>query len=114
MADCALKVHQPGVAMRALETSPVPGDPADVHNRLFGQLVRAEAHIQQAAVEDASTVLGDVARRAAGNSSQRITQRLGALRGQLAPWERTRPVRELDQQLAAYRSAMSTGRTYTR
>jgi hypothetical protein len=55
-----------------------------------------------------------VASRAAGNSSQRITQRLGALRGQLAPWERTRPVRELDQQLAAYRPAMSTGRTYTR
>jgi hypothetical protein len=109
VAECALKVHQPGAAMRALDRPLTPADPADLHNRLFGQLVRAEAHIQQAAVEEASTVLGDVAHRAAGNSSERITQRLASLRGQLAPWERTQPVRDLDQQLAAYRPAVYIG-----
>jgi tetratricopeptide (TPR) repeat protein len=108
-AECALKIHRPGTAMQALDRGLTSADPVDMHNRLFGQLFLAEAHIQQAEAEEASNVLADLARRAAGNSSERITQRLASLRGQLAPWERTQPVRDLDQQLAAYRPAVYIG-----
>ncbi|HEV7825134.1 MAG TPA: hypothetical protein VGP02_09530 [Mycobacteriales bacterium] len=51
---------------------------------------------------DATATIGDVARRTALGRSQRVTQPIGTLRAMPAPWERTRPVRELDARLAAY------------
>jgi hypothetical protein len=65
-------------------------------------LFRAEARIQQEAVGEATRTIGEVARRTALGRSRRISQRIGELRGMLAPWERTAPVRDLDAQLAAY------------
>lgn len=108
---CALKLQRPGAAMDALDKSMVLVDPTDVHNRTFGLLLRAEARIQQVEIAEASNIVADVARLTAGNGSQRIAQRITEVRGLLTPWKRTKPVRELDERLAAYRSAVGSGST---
>ncbi|MDQ2883497.1 MAG: hypothetical protein M3Y48_20640 [Actinomycetota bacterium] len=115
--ECALKLQRPDAAMTALDKSLTLVDPANLHNYTFRLLFRAEARIQQAEVNEASSIVGDVARLTAGSASQRIGQRIENLRGLLTPWERTKPVRELDNQLAAYRPAVGSGntkRTYSR
>ncbi len=115
---CALKLRRPDAAMTAFDKSlALVVDPANLHNNTFRSLYRAEARIQQAEVNEASSIVADVARRTAGNSSQRIAQRITEVRGLLTPWERTRPVRDLDEQLALYRPAVGSGstkRTYSR
>jgi hypothetical protein len=115
--ECALKLQRPDSAMTALDKSLTLADPATPHCRAFRLLFRAEARIQQAEVDEASSIVADVARLTAGNSSQRVVQRITDVRGLLTPWERTKPVRELDERLAAYRPAAGSGstkRTYTR
>lgn len=117
VGECALKLHQPEAAIHALDKSLALVDPAHLHNNAFRLLFRAEARIQQAAIDEASSMIGNVARRTVVGRSQRIAQRINSLRGLLAPWERTRPVRELDKQLAAYGPALGSGsanRTYSR
>jgi tetratricopeptide (TPR) repeat protein len=108
-SECSLKLRRPDAAMDALDKSLTLVDPANLHNYAFGLLFRAEARIQQADITEASSIVGDVARLAAGSASQRITQRITSLRGLLTPWERTKPVRELDNQLATYRPAVGSG-----
>lgn len=105
--------------MNALDKSLTLVDPANLHNYTFRLLFRAEARIQQSEVTEASSIVGDVARLTAGSASQRIAQRIASLRGLLVPWERTKPVRELDNQLAIYRPVVGSGsgntkRTYLR
>ncbi|HEY6424509.1 MAG TPA: hypothetical protein VIY28_14925 [Pseudonocardiaceae bacterium] len=118
-SECALKLQRPDAAMQAIDKSLMLVDPANLHNYSFRLLFRAQARIQQSAVADASSIVGDVARLTAGNASQRITQRITDVRALLQPWERTKPVRELDEQLAAYRPVVGSGngtmkRTYSR
>ncbi|MGH3804955.1 MAG: hypothetical protein ACRDTD_33385 [Pseudonocardiaceae bacterium] len=112
--QCALKLQRPDAAMAALDKSLMLVDPAHLHNRSVWLLCRAEARIQQAEVDEASSIVADVARLTAGNGSQRFAQRITEVRGLLTPWERTKPVRELDERLAAYRPAAgsNTKRTY--
>lgn len=117
--ECALKLQRPEAAMNALDKSLTLVDPANLHNYTFRLLFRAEARIQQAEITEASSIVADVARLTAGSASQRISQRITDLRALLSPWERTKPVRELDSHLAAYRSAGGSGsgntkRTYSR
>ncbi|MGH3829665.1 MAG: hypothetical protein ACRDRS_04320 [Pseudonocardiaceae bacterium] len=116
--ECALKLQRPEAAMAALDKSLTLVDPVNLHNRTFRLLNRAEARIQQAEVAEASSIVADVAQLTAGNGSQRIAQRITDVRGLLTPWQRTKPVRELDQQLAVYRPAVVSGsgntkRTYS-
>jgi hypothetical protein len=113
-SECSLKLRHPDAAMDALDKSLTLVDPANLHNYAFGLLLRAEARIQQADITEASSIVGDVARLAAGSASQRIIQRITGLRGLLAPWERTKPVRELDNQLATYRPASWSGSDNTK
>lgn len=117
--ECALKLQRPDDAMDALDKSLTLIDPANLHNRTFRLLFRAEARIQPEEITEASGIVGDVAQLTAGNGSQRIARRIKDVRGLLTPWERTKPVRELDERLAAYRPAVeggssSTKRTYSR
>jgi hypothetical protein len=117
-AECALKQRQPAVALEALDKSLTLSDPSNLHNYTFRLLLRAEARIQQDEIPEASTIIGDVAHLTAVSPSQRITDRVDDLRTQLVPWERTKPVRELDDLLKTYRSGDSgsgnTKRTYSR
>lgn len=115
--ECALKLRRPDAAITALDRSLTLVDPANLHNYTFRLLLRAEARIQQSAVAEASSIVGDVARLTAGSASERIAQRVTDVRRLLQPWERTKPVRELDEQLATYRplaGSGSTKRTYSR
>jgi hypothetical protein len=115
--ECALKFKRPAAAMDALDKSLTLVDPANLPNYTFRLLFRAEARIQQAEVAEASSVVGDVAQLTAGNTSQRIADRVTDVRSLLAPWERTKSVRELDERLVAYRPAVGSGntnRTYSR
>jgi hypothetical protein len=52
----------------------------------------------------------EVAGLTAVNPSGRIDQRINILRATLDPWQRTKPVRELDELLSAYRSPIGSGR----
>ncbi len=102
--------------MRALDTSLGLSDPSNLHNYTFRMLLRAEAHIQQDEIEEASTIIGDVTHLTAASPSPRLIDRVDILRGQLTTWERTKPVRELDERLKTYRAvdSGSTKRTYSR
>ena len=115
--ECALKFQRPDAAMDAIDKSLTLVDPANLHNYTFRLLFRAEARIQQAEITEAGSIVADVARLMTGNTSQRIAQRIKDVRGLLTPWENTKPVRELDERLTAYRSTMDSGntkRTYSR
>jgi len=70
-------------------------------------LIRAEALIQQGDSTEASAIIGDVATLAAVNTTRRIDQKLTDLRTELAPWQRTKAVRQLDDVLTAYRVGVS-------
>jgi tetratricopeptide (TPR) repeat protein len=49
-----------------------------------------------------------------GITSHRIAQRITGVRALLAPWQRTKPVRELDERLAVYRPVMGSGSDNTK
>jgi len=78
-------------------------DPANLQGRIFRLLFRAEVRIQQEEIQEASSMVSDVTRLMATNTSQLIVKRVNKVRGLLTPWERTKPVRELDERLVAYR-----------
>lgn len=107
--ECAIKTQRPELAMKALDKSLKLVGQADVHNYSFCLSWRAEARIQQAEISEASGIIGDVARLAAGSGSQRLAERITDLRALLVPWEKTKSVRELDERLAVYRPAMGSG-----
>jgi tetratricopeptide (TPR) repeat protein len=115
---CALKLHRPDAAMHVLDMSLAMMTPTDLHNYTFCSMLRAQARIQQVEIAEAASIVADVAQRTAGSASPRIVQRVRDVRRQLTPWERTQPVRELDELLASYRPAGSSGnssakRTYS-
>lgn len=97
--------------MGALDKSLALVDPVHLHNNALWQLLRAEARIQQAEITEAAGIVGNVAQHTAIGRSLRITERITSLRGLLIPWERTKPVRELDERLAAYHPAAGKGST---
>jgi hypothetical protein len=103
-SDCALRLDDPDAAVESVVTSLGLIDPANVHNYAFTMLIRAEALVRQGDITEASGIVGDVATLARVNSTRRIDQKIGELRTALAPWQRTKPVRRLDDVLAAYRS----------
>ncbi|MEN3309248.1 MAG: hypothetical protein V7603_5450 [Micromonosporaceae bacterium] len=101
-AESAVRFRRPDAALDAIDTSLRLIDPANLHDYTFTLLFRAEAHIQQSAVAEATAIIGDVAKLTAMGVSHRLTQRIGALREALSPWERTKAVRELDERLNGY------------
>ncbi len=102
-SECALFLRDPDTALTAADQSITLLDPANVHNLAFRTLFCAEAHIQKSNVDEAARAIGEAAILASVNTSQRISQRITALRAALAPAQRTQAVRELDDILAIYR-----------
>jgi transcriptional regulator with XRE-family HTH domain len=102
-AECHLKLGTPGEACEAAGRSLALVDPGNLHNYVHTLGLRAEALIQQGEVVEASRVVGDVARLTAVNDSQRMRQRIAQLREGLSPWERSQPLKELDELLGHYR-----------
>lgn len=104
VSGCALKLGQPDLALEAVTKSLGIFDPSNLHNYAFTLLFRGEAYIQHGELTEATRIIGDVASLTTVNTAQRIDQRIDEVRGLLAPWEKTRPVQELDERLAVYRS----------
>jgi tetratricopeptide (TPR) repeat protein len=99
----ALRFGTPDDAMTAINKSLALVDSTDLHNRAMYSLDRAEVLLQEEEVPEACTIIGQVAGVTAVNANTRFFQRIDGLRTVLAPWRRTKPVRELDEILATYR-----------
>jgi DNA-binding XRE family transcriptional regulator len=111
-SECALQLRDAKAALDAVTTSLSLIDPANVHNYAFTTLIRAEALMQQSDIRQASGIIGDVATLTAVNTTRRIDQKIIDLRTALAPWQRTKAVRQLDDTLTAYRlTASGNGNT---
>ncbi|MGH3932688.1 MAG: hypothetical protein ACRDTF_22245 [Pseudonocardiaceae bacterium] len=110
---CALKLHRPEAALSAINKSLTLVDPAHLRQRIFRLLLRAEVRIQQEEIQEASSIVADVTRLTAVNASQLIVKRISEVRALLTPWERTKPVRELDERLAAYHPAAGSSTKHT-
>ncbi|MGH3978925.1 MAG: hypothetical protein ACRDRZ_07980 [Pseudonocardiaceae bacterium] len=103
MSDCALRLGEPDRALDTVSKSLAIRDPADVHDYAFEKLFQAGAFVQKSEVAEATRVMGEVVALTATYTSARIDQRIAELRAGLSPWQRSKPVRELDEVLAAYR-----------
>lgn len=108
-AQFALKLEKPETTIAAVDKSLAWVNPVNLHERAHRSLFRAEAHIQQDAVVEACTMIGDVAQLTAISQPERLDQRISDLRTALRPWERTKPVRELDDRLKTYRAVNGGG-----
>jgi hypothetical protein len=109
--EFALKFKEPDAAIAAVDRSLTLVDPTNLHARTVNSLYRAEALIQKEAVPEACTIIGEVAGLGPVSASARAGQRIDGLRAQVTPWQRTKPVRELDEILTAYRrSAKGNGK----
>ncbi|MGH3941490.1 MAG: hypothetical protein ACRDTG_23250 [Pseudonocardiaceae bacterium] len=111
VGECELARQQPEAALMALDKSLVLVDPTHRHNKAIRQLRRAEAYVQQEEITEATNIIGNVAAATAVGRSQRITERITTVRSLLSPWARTKPVRELDERLAAYGLSAGNGST---
>ncbi len=101
-SECDLQLGTPEAAWRAAEQSLKLVDPANLHNYAHTMVMQADARIRQSDIGQACRTIGDIAKLTAVNRSGRMTQRIRRLRQALEPWERTRNVRTLDEQLAHY------------
>jgi hypothetical protein len=110
-SECALQLGAPGAAWRAAEHSLKLADPANVHNYAHTMVLQAEARIRQNDTSHACRIIIDIAKLTAANRSGRMTERIGRLRQALNPWQRTRNVRALDEQLVHY--GVSSGNEIT-
>lgn len=101
-SDCALRLGDPERALETVSKSLAVSDPADVHNHAFRMLFQAGAFVQKGEIAEASRAVGEVVTLTATHTSLRIHQRTTELRAALAPWQRSKPVRELDELMATH------------
>lgn len=74
--------------------------------------LQGEAYVQQGNIPEAAQLIGDMAQLTTASRSTRIIQRIGELRGALAPWNGSSAVSELDGRLSRYGlDALPSGRT---
>jgi transcriptional regulator with XRE-family HTH domain len=101
-AHCLLLLHDAkGTAESAQEALRLV-DPSFVRNQAFGTLHLGNAHIQRREIEAAASRFSEAADLAARNRSARVVDLLLRSRSRLDPWQHSRPVKELDERLAAY------------
>lgn len=106
-SDCALRLGDSGRALETASKSFALTDPTHVHNRAFTMLFQAEAFVRKGEITEASRAIGEVVIISA-TTSLRIHQRTTELRAALTPWQRSKPVRELDELMAACLPSSST------
>lgn len=98
---CALRLRDPDRALETVTKSLAISDPADVHNYFFRMLFHGEALVQKGEIAEACLIMGKVVTRTATYTSLRLNQRITELLGTLAPWQRSKPVRELTELMKA-------------
>lgn len=101
-SDCALGLGDTDAALDTVTASLRLIDPSNVHNYAFTMLIRAEALVRQGDVTEASGIVRDAAALSAVHTARRIRQKITDVRTTLTPWQRTKPVRELDEVLMTY------------
>ncbi len=101
-SSCALRLRDPQTALETVSKSLATTDPTNVHNYAFTLLFQSEVFMQQSHLAEACQVIGEVVMLTAPNRSQRIGQHITELRTAMTPWQRSKPVRELDELLTAY------------
>ncbi len=113
MSDCAVRLRDPDRALETVSKSLAIVDPVDLHNYAFRLLFRGEALVQKGEIAEASQVIGEaVTRTASFYTSLRVRQRITELVKALEPWQRSKPVGELNELIASYsRSPGGTTRT---
>ncbi|WP_433723861.1 helix-turn-helix domain-containing protein [Nocardia sp. CA-129566] len=77
-------------------------DPTFVRDHAFSVLDLGNAYIVQREIEAASAAIADAANLAKTNQSGRLVEALRNARSDLAPWQDSIKVRELDQELATH------------
>jgi tetratricopeptide (TPR) repeat protein len=103
VSDCALRLRDPDRALETASKSLAIMEPVDLHNRTFTLLLQGDAFTQKGEIAEACQVIGEVVTRTAtANTSLRIRQRVTELVGALEPWQRSKPVRELNELVRAY------------
>jgi hypothetical protein len=103
MSDCALRLGEPERALDMVSKSLATTDQTDTHNYVIRMLFQAGAFVQKSEITEACRAIGDVVALTPTCTSIRIDQRVTELRAALTPWQRSKPVRELDDVFAAYR-----------
>jgi tetratricopeptide (TPR) repeat protein len=104
-AEASLLLGRPAAALDAAGRSLALIDPANLHNRVMTQALRAEAMIRLGDGPGACALIAGIARATVGSTSRRIDGQVSGLRRRLQPWESTPAVRDLDEQLRLYRRA---------
>ncbi len=100
--SCYLKLHDTQRAADYSRRSLQTLDPSYTRNVALTTANLGVAYTQSSEIDEATRLLGDAGEMAARNSSARLTQTLRQARAGLQPWQRTAPVRTLDDRLASY------------
>jgi hypothetical protein len=100
--EFALRFGKSDAAIQTVNQSLALVDPTNLHSRTHYALGRAEVFIQKESIPEACAIIGEVAGGTPVSTSARVGQRIDRLRAKLTPWQRTKPIRELDELLAVY------------
>ncbi|MGH3923992.1 MAG: tetratricopeptide repeat protein, partial [Pseudonocardiaceae bacterium] len=111
-SDCAVQLRDPERALEAASKSLAILDPVEIQNHAVTMLSQGDALIQQGEIAEACRIISEVVTRTATvYTSLRIRQRMTELVGALEPWQRSKPVRELNELIATH--SRSPGSTST-
>jgi hypothetical protein len=100
---CAVQLSDSDDALTIVANSLKSIQPANLRQYAFMKLYQGEALIQQKEITEACRTIGEVATLTTANMWRRLDQQITSLRTALNPWQRNKPVRELDEALAVYR-----------
>lgn len=102
-SEVSRQLDDPADALYASTTALSFSDPANVRDHTHRVIDQAKAHIAHGNVDQASQVITEAAHSMMINRSPRLNQIIRDARADLTPWQRTKPVRQLDQTLRDYR-----------
>lgn len=102
---CAVQLGDSNGALSTVANSLRLIKPTNLRQYAFMRLYQGEALIQQREIGEACRTIGEVALLTTVNMWRRVDQQVDVLRQALNPWQRNKPVRELDEILTARRPA---------
>jgi tetratricopeptide (TPR) repeat protein len=100
---CAVQLGDNDGALNTVANALTSIKPANLRQYAFMKLYQGEALIQQKEIGEACRTIGEVAALTTASMWQRLDQQITSLRTALNPWQRNKPVRQLDEMLAVYR-----------
>ncbi|UGQ12511.1 hypothetical protein LO772_02525 [Yinghuangia sp. ASG 101] len=101
-SEVSRQLDDPADALYASAQALSFSDPANVRDHTHRVIDQAKAHIADSNVDAASQVITEAARLTTINRSPRLNRIIRDARADLTPWQRTKPVRRLDEALRDY------------